>query len=565
MASSSVTETGLPASNPTLEQWVQESVLHLHPEAELAYPVYLGLIYRQARFRTLWLNDQGELNAAGQQLLEDITPWLALDPHPRLAAYQKLAELLTKPPSQAPARQRQSHDLKISDYFLRFQQDRLTRYWTTYDAIPDHGIVNAYERWDGWPDEVVDSSLEEVLPNWLQQLSSQTPSAWAKERILETRPNAQLYQPWRAAFTQLEVAAAAGPWPQLEAPLAPGATNTAVSQLALQLYRLGDLEAAAPWQPQLVQAADQRLPASYNSELAEAVKRFQRRHQLAATGEVDAQTLEKLNKSPQERQRRLAHNLRRLYHLPQQRHERHLMVNLADQRLALVEQGETQLDMRVITGRDGQRTPIMSQWLTSLVLNPIWNVPPGIAQRNIFPRAQRDPDYLASRDYALVEGWHTPARYVSLEELPDDAFTARNANYRIIQKAGRYNQLGRAKFRLSNRQAIYLHDTPYRQEFNRSDRNISAGCVRLEDSAKLVDALLAKSQTWTPDRVAEIYAAGEERYLQVRPRVAVYLMYWTAWTDDEGQLQWRDDSYQLDRFNQPSQLAYREAASESER
>jgi|GEM_PF-1459561 len=554
-AGSTETLTRIPSSNPTLEQWVKQSAQHLHPDVELEYPVYLGLLYRQARFGTFWLNDLGQFTPAAKELLSDLQPWLALEEHSRLADYHKLASLLETSLADAPARQRQSHDLVISDYFMRYQQDLLKRHWATYDDIPDHGIINAYERWDGWPDEVTISSLEKVFPHWLNQLKSQQPPVWAQKRLKETRPDQKLYQPWRQAFAKLQDAAAAGPWPELTTILNTGDQGSSVTQLAIQLERLGDLDTAQPWQPPRIQLDEEPFAALYDQSLKKAVKRFQQRHQLPATGRVDSKTLAQLNIAPQERKRRLAHNLRRLHHLPRQRHERHLMVNLADQRLAFIEDDKTLLEMRVITGRDGQRTPIMSQWLTSLVLNPIWNVPPGIAQQRIFPRAQNNPDYLASRDYALVEGWHTPSRYVSLDELPEDAFTDDNSAYRIVQKSGAYNQLGRAKFRLSNRQAIYLHDTPYRQHFSRQDRNLSAGCVRLEDSEKLVAALLSRSQTWTPDRVEEIYAKGEERYLQVRPRVAVYLMYWTAWTDSEGHLQWREDAYQLDHFNHPERLA----------
>lgn len=533
----------LPSSNQTLERWVHATAAHLHPEVELQHPEYLALLYRQARFGNFWIQDSGQLNAAGRQLLKDLQPWLALDDHPRLKDYRQLAAWLSTPLESTLPRQRQSRDLVITDYFLSYQNDLLKRYWNQFDQNDDHGVINAYERWDGWPDEVVPSSLRQELPGWLRQLQLQSPTSWALQALESTRPDPSLYQPWRRAFDHLQTAADAGPWPQLSSPLKLGDEGDAVADLIQQLLRLGDLDA---------------LPESdlavFDASVEAALRRFQRRHDLPRTGQVDGPTRAALNITPQEKKRRLAHNLRRLHHLPQQRHERHLMVNLANQNMQLIEQGEVSLDMKVITGRDGQRTPIMNQWLTSLVLNPIWNVPPGIARERIFPRARANPEYLASRDYALVEGWHTPHRFVDMDDLPEDAFENQRSPYRIVQKSGNYNQLGRAKFRLSNQKAIYLHDTPYRQEFNRDQRALSAGCVRVEDSDRLVKALLAPSR-WTPEEVDSIYASGQERYLQVRPRVAVYLMYWTAWTDAEGRLQWREDIYQKDRFEQPRRLA----------
>ncbi|SFC39595.1 Putative peptidoglycan binding domain-containing protein [Marinospirillum celere] len=538
----------LPSSNPTLEAWVQSTAAHQHADIQLVYPQYLGILYRQARFQNFWLDAQGKPNTAARQLKEDLKPWLTLDDHPRLASYRKLYQLLEHQPESNAPRQRQSHDLIITDYFLRFQQDLLSLFWNQQDHNEDHGVINAYERWDDWPDEVTPSSIEKELINWLAALKKQPPSEWAYTRVIESRPVAHYYDPWRQAFSELQTATDAGPWPQLSQDLKPGSLEPEVTDLAKMLSLLGDLETTEPWN------ADE----PFDDRLGAAVKSFQKRHQLPATGQVDAATRKHLNVSPQERQRRLAHNLRRLYHLPPQLNDRHLMVNLASQRMEFVEDGEIQLSMKTIVGREHQRTPIMSQWLTSLVLNPIWNVPPSIAKERIFPRAQQNPDYLASRDYALVEGWHTPARKVNFEDLPDDAFTGGNSPYRIIQKSGNYNQLGRAKFRLSNQEAIYLHDTPYRQAFSKEQRAISAGCVRVEDSAALVDALLAKSPQFTPETVAAIYSEGEERYLQVRPRVAVYLMYWTAWTDAQGRLHWHEDIYHKDQMKQERRLAQKD-------
>ncbi len=222
------------------------------------------------------------------------------------------------------------------------------------------------------------------------------------------------------------------------------------------------------------------------------------------------------------------------------------MINMADQRLTFIEQQQLKLDMKIVIGRDGLRTPIMNQWLTSIVLNPLWNVPTSIAKKSILPRALQNPDYLSSRDYALVDGWHTPSRFVSLDQLPADAFENEKSGYRIVQKTGRHNQLGKVKFRLSNQQAIYLHDTPYRHVFNDSNRDLSAGCVRLEGADQLALAVLSSDPSWTQERINQTYQQGEERYLKINPKVAVYLMYWSVWTDTAGRLQWREDIYNKD-------------------
>jgi len=538
-------------SHKALTDWVDSTLATYHPQQQLKHRDYLAKLYQQSAFNNFWFDTTGKPNTAARLLLNDLKPWLALDPHPKLEEYRQLAELLRQPVNSGLPRHRQATDLLITDLFLSYQDDLLQGYWTKFDLDQDHGITNAYERWDDWPDEVVRYHLKDVFPRWLQQLQDQQPSVWAVARIQETQPNSHYYLPWRQAFTQLEEIAELGDWPQVNSLLKQGSRDAEVTRLAVQLKHQGDLADLRNYFPT---ANQQPL---FDEPLEQALKNFQQRHNLKATGTTNKITRKKLNLTPKERMRILAHNLRRLHHLPKKLNNRHLMVNLADQRLTFIEDNQLKLDMKVIIGRDGLRTPIMNQWLTSLVLNPLWNVPASIARQRIFPRALKNPQYLSSRDYALVEGWHTPSRFVSLDEVSESDFQDEKSSYRIVQKTGKYNQLGRAKFRLSNQQAIYLHDTPYRQAFNKDNRDISSGCVRLEDADQLVLALLSHDKNWSEEAINEVYQQGEERYLQVRPKVAVYLMYWTVWTDKAGRLHWRDDIYHKDTLKDNKRLALR--------
>ena len=537
------------ASHQALTHWVDSTLVAYYPEQRLKHRDYLAKLYQQAEFNNFWIDDKGKPNIAARLLLDDLKPWLALEPNARLIAYKQLAELIQQPVNTSLPRHRQATDLLITDLFLSYQDDLLQGYWTRFDLDQDHGITNAYERWDNWPDEVVRQSLDEVFPSWLQELQSQQPVVWAVARIQETQPTSSYYLPWRQAFTELEIMDSLGDWPRVDNYLMLGSRNAEVTRLAVQLMHQGDLANLAAYLPE-----DTKQPV-FDQPLEQALKSFQERHQLEATGTTNKVTRRWLNLLPKERMRLLAHNIRRLHHLPKALNKRHLMVNMADKRLTFVEQQQLKLDMKIIIGRDGLRTPIMNQWLTSVVLNPLWNVPDSIARERIFPRALKNPEYLSSRDYALVEGWHTPARFISLDEVPKNAFQDKETNYRIVQKTGNHNQLGKAKFRLSNQQAIYLHDTPYRQAFNKDNRDISSGCVRLEGADQLVLALFNYDKNLSEKKINQIYQQGDERYLQVRPKVAVYLMYWTAWTDQAGRLQWREDIYQKDSLQENKRLA----------
>lgn len=537
------------ASDEALTHWVESTLATHHPKARLKHRDYLAKLYQQTQFNNFWFDSQGQLNTAAHLLLNDLKPWLALGSHPRLESYQQLAELLQQPVNTSLPRHRQATDLLITDLFLSYQDDLLQGYWTQFDEDQDHGITNAYETWDDWPDEVTRKKLADILPTWLQQLQGQQPAVWAVARIQETQPNTSLYLPWRKAFTQLEAMAALGDWPIINSYLMLGSRNADVTRLAVQLVRQGDLDDLQPYLP------DSGQQPLFDQHLEQALKSFQQRHQLKTTGTSTEVTRHWLNLPPKKRLSLLAHNIRRLHHLPKKLNNRHVMINMADQRLAYIEHNQPKLDMKIVIGRDGLRTPIANQWLTSVILNPLWNVPDSIARERIYPRAINNPEYFSSRDYALVDGWHTPSRFVTFDELPADAFDGEKSSYRIVQKTGNHNQLGKAKFRLSNQQAIYLHDTPYRQVFNKDNRDLSSGCVRLEDADQLVSALLNYNNSWPEEKINEAYQQGTERHLKVGPKVAVYLMYWTVFTDQSGRLHWREDIYHKDTLQADKRLA----------
>lgn len=523
-----------------IEEWLETTVASTFPAVQLVHKEQLLQLYQRTEYNNLWLDAQGRPNAAAQQLLTDLKPWLYLEAHPRLEHYHQLAELLTHPVNTHLPRQRQATDILATDLFFIYLNDLLTGYWASFDVDDDQDITNAYERWDDWPDEVERSSVVAEFPLWLVSLNYQTAEDWALNLVEQHQPNQDLYQPLRQAFARLDALVSLGDWPRITSTLGLGQQSAEVTRLALQLERLQDLASIENYLP-----VEFEEPV-FDKALEAALIRFQQRHQLSPTGKTDAATRAWLNLNPVHKMRLLAHNLRRLQHLPKYLHERHLMVNLASQELSYVEAGQERLNMKIVVGRDGLRTPIMNQWLTSIVLNPLWNVPNSIARRSVFPNALRNPDQFVKRDYALVEGWSSPARFVPLDQVPANAFEVERPSYRIVQKSGNYNQLGRAKYRLSNQQAIYLHDTPYRHVFNKEQRDLSAGCVRVENSELLAETILTSAGVLSEQQLAAIYASAEERYLTIKPRVAVYLMYWTAQVDKQGQVHWFADSYAKD-------------------
>lgn len=183
--------------------------------------------------------------------------------------------------------------------------------------------------------------------------------------------------------------------------------------------------------------------------------------------------------------------------------------------------------MNVVVGKEGHNTTMFTGDLNQVVFSPHWNVPPSIVKNEILPAMSRNPDYLASQNMEITgdEGG-----------LP-----------KIRQKPGGENALGQVKFLFPNSFNIYFHDTPSKSLFDRDKRAYSHGCIRLSDPFKMAQYLLRNQPEWSPERIMDAMNSGEEKFVKVKNPVPVFITYYTAWVDERGQLNFRDDIYDHDQ------------------
>ena len=276
----------------------------------------------------------------------------------------------------------------------------------------------------------------------------------------------------------------------------------------------------------LVQSGD--LPASQldlpgmDDELVAAVQRFQERHGLLADGVVGSRTLAALNAPVQRQIDQVRLNIAR--GTPDRTHlDRFVEVNVPGFELKVVDRGQVVLRSRVIVGEKDNETPIFDDWIRYIEINPSWYVPASIVPELLEKEAAR-PGYLAS-----------------------SGFTWRGASGQsLVQKPGPKNALGRIKFLFPNHHAVYLHDTPQRTLFGRSQRSLSHGCVRVEKPNDLAIALLGE-QGWTKKRLDAAYASSKTQRVELAEPVPVFLDYRTAFIGEDGRLQLRPDLYGHDR------------------
>jgi len=284
----------------------------------------------------------------------------------------------------------------------------------------------------------------------------------------------------------------------------------------------------------------------FDGTLEAAVRRFQYRHGLKQNGKIDDRTLQTLNVPAARRVRQIELNLERWRWIPHELGRRYILVNIADFKLSVIESGKTVLVMRVVVGRNYRRTPVLSEKMKYLVINPSWNIPVKIAVEDFLPKIRRKPDYLQHRQIKVYKNWRHGAPEIDPQTVDWSQVQKDNFYFKFQKQPGPYNDLGRIKFMFPNKYAIYLHDTPTRKLFRQSARGFSSGCIRVEKPIELAQYLLQDNSQWTRAQILKTIDNGETKSVRVRHQIPVHLLYWTAWVDSQGTLHFRDDIYGRD-------------------
>jgi murein L,D-transpeptidase YcbB/YkuD len=349
-------------------------------------------------------------------------------------------------------------------------------------------------------------------------------------------PATPMYRELRRLLREYRTLAAQGGWPVLAEgeTLRPGMTGQRVAALRQRLHASQDI------------TVYDSEPDRFDAGLEQAVRRFQKRHGLTVDGLVGPNTYAALNVPVEARIRQIEVNMERWRWMPDELGERYVMVNLAGQQVELVDSGFTELRMRAVVGKPYRETPVFSDTMTYLDFNPTWTVPPTILEEDILPELRENPQYLAENDMTLYAGWSADAPVLDASLIDWDRVNPKLLPYRIVQAPGPENPLGRVKFMFPNRHHIYLHDTPSRHLFDRPVRAFSSGCIRVEDPAALASALLAGSDGWTPERVAEELADPEPNRVRLADPLPVHLTYSTVWIGEGGTVNFRPDVYGRD-------------------
>ncbi|MEC7816070.1 MAG: L,D-transpeptidase family protein [Pseudomonadota bacterium] len=336
------------------------------------------------------------------------------------------------------------------------------------------------------------------------------------------------------------------PWPAIESgpALKPGTSDARVPALRERLIQLGDL--AGPDNDAADADATLLDNPEYDADLQAAVSAFQARHGLDSDGVVGAKTLSALNMMPLERIRQLDANMERWRWLPDDLGDTYVLVNIAGFEMVMVENGEEVLHQRVIVGRPYRQTPVFSDRIRYLAFNPTWTVPRSLMIKDQLPQIQADPTYLQRLNFRIYQGWGNDRVEVDPASVDWAALSPTNFPYQMVQQPGPQNALGQVKFMFPNQHDVYLHDTPARDLFQRTERSFSSGCIRVERPMELAERLLTGNSDWDTSRIEQALSKTDQVTALLKNPIPVHLQYWTSWVDSDGALQFRNDLYSRD-------------------
>jgi len=304
-----------------------------------------------------------------------------------------------------------------------------------------------------------------------------------------------------------------GGWPQVnfvKKPLKKGTSSPEIANIKKRLMITGDL-------------AGIDTSHVFNDTLVTAVKNFQARHGFSETGSVSDSLIKEMNVPVTKRIEQLLMNMDRMRWLANNPSGNLIVVNIPEFVLHVYEGKQKAFDIDVVVGKEGHNTMMFNGDLNQVVFSPYWNVPPSIVAKEILPAIEKNPNYIAKENMEITGN--------------DDGLPV------VRQKPGAGNALGKVKFLFPNSFNIYFHDTPAKSLFEKDKRAYSHGCIRLKEPEKFANYVLRNQPEWTPEKISEAMNSGNEKYVKVKDPIPVVITYYTAWVDENGRLNFREDIY----------------------
>jgi len=287
-------------------------------------------------------------------------------------------------------------------------------------------------------------------------------------------------------------------------------TAFAIQQIRDRLFITGDL-------------AQNKISNKYDADLEAAVKKYQVRNGFKPVSQIKPGLIQDMNIPVGERIKILMVNMERCRWISPETFnaKEFIFANIPSYEMTLIRDGKIVFDSPVVVGDSSTKTVIFSGKMSYIVFSPYWNLPKSIIEKEVVPGIEKNKNYLENHDME----WN---------------------NGQVRQKPGKNNSLGLVKFMFPNSNDIYFHDTPSRSSFKKENRAISHGCIRVEKARELALNILKDDETWTPEKIDQAMNSGKESICTLKNKIPVHIGYFTAWIDEQGEINFYKDVYERD-------------------
>ncbi len=325
-------------------------------------------------------------------------------------------------------------------------------------------------------------------------------------------------------------------------PLKPGQVHSSIPTLRNRLKASGDYVECS--------ARSAKQTTFFDPCLKKAVQKFQYRHGLKADGVVGKGTRFTINKSVEKKIEMVLLNIDRIKWLPRESANRYIVVNIPEYLLHYIENEREVRTFKVIVGDTKHPTPVFSNKISYIVLNPYWKVPEGIVKREVIPHMLKNPNYITKQGLEAHQTWEENSSIMPLDNIvwSDYLQDDKKFPYRLMQPPGPRNALGKIKFKFPNRFSVYLHDTPTKRLFNRRNRAFSHGCIRLSQPRSLLEIIAQTDENVDLIKSNQILMGKKKTQLNIANKIPIHLVYLTAGVDANNNLIFRYDIYGYDKY-----------------
>jgi len=495
---------------------------------KITHKNFLQDIYQRVNYVPLWFNYQGIKKEKLFNLFSTIKSDPTLEPNGKVNKQRKALEKAINTTKTRTLKHELSLELRLTD---------LAR---TYLGYHLYGALN----WRAFQNKLSSLRRHKIAANWVTTKRKYDIAHlmlnFSFPRLVEmTTPKSFGYPKMIKALKRLRKAQKQGGWKKIpnSSQLRYGRSGNLVKRLTLHLQSEGDYHCVHKGKKYI-----------YDKCVQQAVKRFQKRHGLYASGKINKYTIRKLNLSVNWKIKKVVLNLERIQKLPEQAEDRYVMVNIPDFRLYYKDNGREKLTMRVVVGDKKHHTPVFSNKISYIVLNPYWLIPDSIVQKEIIPKMIKNPKYLIERGYEVRKNY-------ALSRPPLDSLKIdwakilrykQTKKYKFVQPPGKKNALGKIKFKFPNQFAVYLHDTPAKKYFKKGVRAFSHGCIRISQPNAFLKTFAPHEYSVNYRRAQRVLKGKKKTQLNLSQHVPVHIVYLTAWIKSDGLLHYRNDIYGYD-------------------